>query len=196
MGRLLKIVIYAIVLILLFLWVSVLFKSCGNNNPVTDAVEDISDIATDAGSDLAEAGDDFFDDVSDEISDAGEVIEETVEEIDYSALDNEIAEDKPRSSSQTSSSSTNSSSSSSRSNVSTSTSGRYLLIAGNYLIQENAQKMRSKLDRMGYTAETVIFDESQYHSVIAGRYSDYNDAQTASGDLSASGIDNYVKRKK
>jgi hypothetical protein len=71
-----------------------------------------------------------------------------------------------------------------------------MLIAGNYLVQSNANEMRSKLSNLGFAnAEVAIFDNSQYHTVIASRYSDYGEALESSSNLKAKGIDCYVKKR-
>ena len=75
--------------------------------------------------------------------------------------------------------------------------GDYLVIAGNYIINSNAENMVLKLKKSGYNdAEIVIFDMSQYHSVVANRYEDYNSAYNLVKQLEAKGIDSYVHRKK
>ena len=71
-----------------------------------------------------------------------------------------------------------------------------MLIAGNYLVESNANEMRRKLSNLGFgNAEVAIFDNSQYHTVIASRYSDYGRALESSSDLKAKGIDCYVKKR-
>ena len=75
-------------------------------------------------------------------------------------------------------------------------SGQYMIIAGNYLVQSNANEMSKKLKNLGFgSAEVATFDNSQYHTVIASRYSDYGKAVEASSNLKAKGIDCYVKKR-
>lgn len=79
----------------------------------------------------------------------------------------------------------------------TSNDGNYLVVAGSYLIRDNAEKMVSKLKGFGYNgAEIVTFDESQYHSISAGRYSSYDEAGKVARALKNKGIDCYVHTKK
>jgi len=74
--------------------------------------------------------------------------------------------------------------------------GTYLVMAGSYLLKENAEKMRSKLKTMGYTqAEIMVFPASEYHSVVAVRYSSESKAQAAASELKRKGIDSFVKSK-
>lgn len=73
----------------------------------------------------------------------------------------------------------------------------YLVVAGNYLLEDNADEMLSNLKRQGYTgAEKVVFDLSQYYTVIAGRYTSRSSASQAGSELKRKGIDNYVVTKK
>jgi len=71
--------------------------------------------------------------------------------------------------------------------------GRYLVVAGNYLVETNAQEMVRKLKKMGFSgAEHLVFDQSQYYTVIASRSDSRNAAQSSSDNLKGKGIDNYV----
>jgi cell division septation protein DedD len=75
--------------------------------------------------------------------------------------------------------------------------GDFLVVAGSYLIRDNAEKMVGKLKGLGYNgAEIVSFDESQYHSISAGRYSTYDAAGKVAKTLKNKGIDCYVHTRK
>ena len=75
--------------------------------------------------------------------------------------------------------------------------GNFQVISGSYLVKGNAENMVVKLKRMGYNnAEIVIFDLSQYHTVIAARSGNYDSALSIANDLKNRGIDSYVRRKK
>jgi len=75
--------------------------------------------------------------------------------------------------------------------------GKYLLIAGNFLVKENAIAMVNKLLEMGYNeAEWAVFDYSQYYTVVAVRNDNYALAQSNSKELKSRGIDNYIHTKK
>ena len=71
-----------------------------------------------------------------------------------------------------------------------------MVVAGNFLVEANAGNMVRKLNNLGYTAESVVFDESQYYTVLASRSDDYNQALSVSSQLKSRGIDNYVKSQK
>ena len=74
--------------------------------------------------------------------------------------------------------------------------GKYLVMAGSYLLRDNATKMVKKLREMGYSnAEVVIFPESEFHSVIAVRYASETKAQAAVTELKRKGIESFVKVK-
>ncbi|MEL6124482.1 MAG: SPOR domain-containing protein [Bacteroidota bacterium] len=74
-----------------------------------------------------------------------------------------------------------------------SSGGRYVVVAGNYLLEGNADNMVSKLRKEGYgSAEKVVFDLSQYYTVIASRHASRNAAGAASANLKSMGVDNYV----
>jgi cell division septation protein DedD len=72
--------------------------------------------------------------------------------------------------------------------------GKYLVMAGSYLLKENALKMVKKLRNMGYAnAELIVFTASEYHSVIAVRFSSEIKAQNAAAELKRKGVDSFVK---
>ncbi|MDA9774325.1 SPOR domain-containing protein, partial [Saprospiraceae bacterium] len=75
-------------------------------------------------------------------------------------------------------------------------SGSYMVIAGSYLLEDNAKSMVKKLQGMGYAnAEIVYFDQSQYHSICAGKYDSNGSAAKTASNLKSSGIDSYVHRR-
>lgn len=77
--------------------------------------------------------------------------------------------------------------------VRSSATGRYLVVAGNYLVESNAQEMVKKLKNMGFnSAEHLVFDQSQYFTVVASRSDSRNGAQSSSDNLKGKGVDNYV----
>jgi hypothetical protein len=68
-----------------------------------------------------------------------------------------------------------------------------MVIAGSFLIKDNALDMKNRLSKLGYeNSELVVFDLSQYHSVVASRYSTYEAALKISNELKRSGVDCYV----
>jgi len=196
MGRFLKIAVYVAVLFLAYLWIATVAKSCNKKatadlNDNTEMVEDIADLETD------EFEDDLFEDeegedldetaTTDGMGGGNEILDDESNGIDYTEVDDIIENSSPT---KTTTTTRNTSS------ASTSYSGKYMLLAGSYLIEDNAQAMVKKLKKLGYEdAQMVIFEMSQYHSVCAGRYSSLSSAQQESGTLKRKGIDNYVHRK-
>ena len=69
----------------------------------------------------------------------------------------------------------------------------FMIVAGNYLVESNANEMVRKLKKKGYNdAEKVVFDLSQYYTVIAARYDNRSSADRTSQRLKNEGFDNYV----
>ena len=52
-----------------------------------------------------------------------------------------------------------------------------------------------ELTKDNFDAEVVNFDLSQYHTVLAGRFDSYADAQATVKKLKAKGIDAYSKKR-
>jgi len=189
MDRIIKIVIYVAVLFFLSIWVSSIVKSCNSSNDVSIS-ESVEEDALD------EFEEDFFEeniggDEATYDSDMGGGSDESLGndafDTNYDEIDNTL-------NSKSDSGNNNYSSPQSSSNYSN--EGRYMVLAGSYLIKDNAQNMVNKLDRLGYNnSEIVVFNMSQYHSVCASRSSSYNEAIQVSKDLKRRGIDNYVHTK-
>lgn len=76
-------------------------------------------------------------------------------------------------------------------------SGSFIVVAGNYLVEENANTMLQKLKKNGFSnAEKVVFDLSEFFTVVAGRYSSQEAAAKSINNLKSKGIDAYLHRKK
>ena len=68
-----------------------------------------------------------------------------------------------------------------------------MIVAGNFLLEDNANEMVRKLKNGGYnSAEKVVFDLSQYYTVVAARFDDRNSADQMAKRLKNEGFDNYV----
>lgn len=222
MGRIVKIIIYALIILALWFCFSYFFKSCGsnsNNESITGTEMEGDFIEVED----ANINDEFFEEepnngstlntddfmVEEDMSNNGKKTK--VDEIDYSSIDEEIdnttstkktTTSLPTSNNTTTSKTTptkpmtHTTSDSHMSNSSSST-GTYLVIAGSYLVVSNAQSMTKKLKKLGYTSSEVIkFDSSEFHTVSAGRYEDYDAALNASAKLRQQGIESYVHRRK
>ena len=188
MNRIIKIIIYAIVLFLLYLWITSVAKSC--NNPSTTTAEVQEEVGEDYVSSDEEIYDEYFEEEdaieSEKETAVNEEINVDVEESDYEedfSFESEEEEDEIVTTAPVRNSG--------------STGGRYLVVAGSYLIKDNAEKMVSRLKKLGYSnAEVVNFDLSQYHTISAGKYNSYDEAADATAAIKAKGIDCYVHTRK
>ena len=187
MNKVLKIAVSIIGLSLFYLWMSSVFQSCQNKKNNTDDIALVNDTLDDGEELLENIDEESFEDDEIDYSDEGSKIS-----------DNEFVEFDANSAktSNASTASSKSTSSGSTSNYSSNSRGQYLVISGNYLVDTNAEKMKSKLKNMGFSsAEIAVFNGSNYQTVIANRYSDYNEAVRAASTLKEKGVDSYVKKK-
>lgn len=182
MSKLIKIVVSVIVLSLFYLWMSTFFQSCGNSSKSSESQLDmVEEIPEEEIIDVSD--EDFFEDDAD-------FTEETATAETFEELEESLVSDTPVETSTTRTSNTTASYSSS------SSSGDYMIVSGNYLVESNALEMVKKLRNLGYSnAEIVIFDRSQYHTVIASRFSSYNSALQSASNLKQKGVDCYVKKR-
>ena len=185
-------------LFFLFLWVSTIVKSCGNEkNPTTSIAS-----STQENSEDTYDRDDFFEDVEDDIAsdDPSDMSTESEDQLDYTEIDKVVEDNLNEQESEPAKPVTNRPSSQSKPTTNTSprvsksnSNGKYMVIAGSFLIKDNAQDMQKRLSKLGYdNSELVVFDLSQYHSVVASRYSTYEAALKVSNELKRSGVDCYV----
>ena len=71
----------------------------------------------------------------------------------------------------------------------------YFVITGSFADEVNADRMVDKLKEMGYTnAEKVVFDFSQYYSVVSGKYDTESSARAKSLELKNRNINAYVHK--
>lgn len=171
--------IYSLLVMVVFFGTSAVIQSCGNNKNTEEATDVTGDYTQDSTNSYTQ--DEFFEE------EGGETSSNT----DYDNDDDNYSTGGTPSSTR------------SYSNPNTQTSSYnsstepYMIVAGNYLLEDNADQMIKELSRKGYTnAEKVVFDLSQYHTVIAGRYDTRTAASAASSELKRAGIDNYVIKKK
>jgi len=196
MGKIIKIAVYLAVLFLLYLWIASVAKSCSPQESTSSSTASVDQVENYETTTSDEFEDDFFEvqpEGQDEMGGAMDIVEES-DPIDYTEVDEIIdnketatefdtpIEEKVKPSTSSTSTSIN--------------NGNFMLLAGSYLIEDNAKIMVGKLKNMGYSnAEVVVFDMSQYYSVCAGRYNSLSSAQQQSSSLKRKGIDNYVHTK-
>ncbi|MFT4566374.1 MAG: cell division septation protein DedD [Saprospiraceae bacterium] len=172
--------IYSLFVMLVFFGMSAAIQSCGEKKAAEESTEDLAEKVEDLADSYSE--DEYFEDDDSGSGDA------SYAEGDASATSEPEEASTPRSYSNSAPTTSYSASSSTE---------PYLIVAGNYLLEDNAESMIKELKRKGYQeAEKVVFDLSQYHTVIAGRYSSRSAATSAAGELKRAGVDNYVIKKK
>lgn len=207
MGRLIRISIYALIILILYFWITTIIKSyqvddmTAPNNEITEEKPLTQDSMT------MTSNVDSVDLLTNE-----DIIEN---KLDYKALDEKVKklENKENDTKQKTNESitksesqkkmntqksltTNKESNTTSSAVIKGDGGPYLVMAGSYLLRENAVKQVNKLKALGYQqAQIVVFQASEYHSVIAARFSVETKARAASVELKRKGIDSFVKVK-
>ena len=201
MTKTVKIIIYIAILLFVYFAISTIYKSCSHT---TDDIIELQDDNT-----TSDEEDDFFKDFDEEATDEhseNEITENEVteligedEDIDYKSLDDRLTgdddstvdkekewvEEKP----------TAKPSSSNHYNSSNS-AGKYLIVAGSFLVEQNASNLVSKLKKMGYRdAEVVVFDDSRYYTVVANRFNTKSEANNMVSSLKNKRVDCYVHTK-
>ncbi len=187
MNKILKAIIYILILTFLYLWLSTVFDSCGEKtdtaveeteNTLDDVLgdEDLTDFTSTGDSD-----DEFESD--DEETSYEEVAAEQAEDISNDLTEplQETASTPPVSAPR----------------YNEDSSVPYLIVAGSFSQEGNANTLVDKLRRMGYNdAEKVRFDESSFYSVVAERHSDSDRAHKNARSLKGRGVDCYVHKRK
>ena len=199
-----KIVWFAIVLFVGFIWFSQVMKSCGNNN-TAQQMSDLGGNVDDAKEAIfkapdEDAGDDEYiirDDDDDSLADeyAEENVKENPRDNDFaSATDNksknaeDFREKSPRKN-------TISRKAITETTYSSRDNADFLVIAGSFSSEANADRMVEKLKDMGYDdAEKIVFDFSQYYSVVSGKFSNEASAREISIELKNKSINAYVHK--
>jgi len=214
--RYLKIALSGTALFFLYLWVSILLNSCNNNKPVYQEDGDNVELTSEEMGDIDYTSDDEFEgEGSDESYGNGESDSEMNTQVedgsgrstneyadeendDYVAGDYTASPEKTRLEPRKKPAERveNTRTFEATQPQKSSSYGEYMVIAGSYLLEDNARKMVRKLQGMGYNnAEIVYFDQSQYHSICAGKYESRATAKETSSMLKGQGIDSYVHRK-
>lgn len=207
--RYLKITLSGAVLFLLYLWVTILLNSCNNAKPTANETSEDIEMLEEEIEDLDYTDNEFeggsdedFDGKSEVVTEQDAMeIEDVVEDDEYVAGDYTAEPEKttltPRKKkAKPSKAKTFEASSTRQSSSAGSSGGTYMVIAGSYLLEDNARKMIKKLQGMGYSnAEIIYFDQSQYHSICAGRYDSNSSAKQTANSLQNSGIDSYVHKR-
>lgn len=193
MNNIVRIILYIVGITLLYLWISTAMEGCSKQKArdlaaqteqdaeVVNAEEYFEDDEFEGGQTIDLSEDDSFetDGTTTDYTALDEAIDKTFEEAAPQAA---APVSQPTQSVQKTYRNTG--------------SGKHMVIAGNFLQENNADKMVRKLKNMGYSAEKVVFNYSQYHSVLAIRSNDYSSVSNVSSELKRNGIDNYIKTQK
>ena len=221
MGRVLKILSLAVILFLVYMGITLMTKSCNNtkDSNTEKLVNDNQDKKTDSFDD-----EEFFADDDSVTVDKTIDYKELDQTIADTKSDIKEKKSEPQSAPVSSSKENNSKTVSSKTEVmskpatkpkeaeikkpaevkttpaqskeSLSGTGEFTVVAGNYLLEANADQMVKKLKSNGFNkAEKVIFDLSEFFTVIAGRHTSYESASKTVSGLKAKGIDCYIHRK-
>jgi cell division septation protein DedD len=202
MSRIVRIIVWAIILFAFYFFISTVVKSCGSSENKAQLTDEDTEMLDD---NFEDTGGDYFEDSEDDFEGTGEEDSREDSSEDSASQDKEqetfeepvasSAVEKPAS--EKAPSKINVEKPNPPSNTVSSSSGKYLVVTGSFLMKENADKMIRKLKKMGYSnAGMIIFEASQYHTVTSGRYASRSDANSVVQSLKAAGIDCYSHRIK
>lgn len=193
MGRLIRVVLYAVVVLILYFWVVSLLKSYKQGQELKNAeVKPTSDsLGMYAQDTLYEPQEDLFGDSN--ITEGEQVYEKIDQRLEQMS---EGSEKKATIKTQQPKTQTEQNTHQKVANNGTQ-GGKYMVIAGSFIKEENARDQLRKLKSIGYQgAEIKIFVASEYHSVIVSRHSQPQDAERVVEDLKKKGVESFVKEKR
>jgi cell division protein FtsN len=192
MGRLVRILLYAFVILVLYFWITAIVKSY-QKREVPVQIPETVEIDTSLQTDPIDTTTTDADPLTNE-----EIVDGT---LDYKELDNKVKEIEKKQEIIKEQQGTikkkeeiANKTTKQESKVVASNGGKYKVIAGSYLLKENAEKMVKKLKSLGYKdAKIVVFSASGYHSVVASSYASESTAKSAASSLKSKGVDCFVK---
>ncbi len=218
MGKILQILIYSVLIISFFIVCGYFFKSCSSTTPdsIVNTAQEVTENIAEAGGEVVAKVENATEDLVEEfegteidysnndetekksfktspntekeIEEEPKQIEPKVEETEVEEIEEVkyLAQDQPEKKPAIKKE---------LPEQSLGSGGNYLLITGNYSQEFNAVKMVKRLNALGFSkAEKVIFENSKYYTVIAGKYPTANAATAAQSKLG--NIDSYVQRKR
>ena len=188
MSSIFKYLPHLIIILLLGFFIFGILKGCQNMQSTNGAVDTtLNDQSGTSDTDLTDSDneeaslEDLFEDETDgtgadEAGGGGRDENERLTEDDK--MDKDDSDTDQAAATNSSSSSTTASSSGA------STGGKYLVIAGSFTSEANAEREVARLKKWGYRdAEIVEFDFSQYHSLCVGRYASLSEARSVKRKL-------------
>lgn len=193
MQRLLRIVLFITFMLLIILWFSTIFNTCNKEEDTTSNTENIA-AESDSSDVFQDLDDELFEDDQDLFTE-GERTTENVSSDPPSSTPDDIFETDNSESYTDYTGTPEKTVEKVTPKNSVQENANYLVVAGSFLIKENAVKMQRKLNGMGYTSEVRNFNYSQYHSVIAGRYNVKSQADRVAAELKSGGISCYVHKR-
>ena len=182
-----------------YIWFSTVMKSCGSSS-TTEAIADLTEsdeeaifkADEDSGDDgyILEDNEEVEDDFVKDDNDGDADIADDQEEFAYVADDQDeedFVEKSPEK--------TIRRAAISETTYSSSDNADFLVIAGSFANETNADRMVQKLIDMGYSnTEKVVFDFSQYYSVVTGKHDSESNARDMSLELKNQNINAYVHK--
>ena len=193
MQRVLRIVLIITFMLLLILWFSTIFNTCNKDKTDVESTESLMEDSDSLGV-FEDLGEEFFEDGEDVFNEETESTDNAVTNNGTEGEATDIFETEATDD-YTDYTGTTTTPSQSNNIASSSDDARYLVVAGSFLVKENAVNMQKKLQNMGYKSEVRNFNFSQYHSVIAGRYNDKTSADRTASEIKAKGISCYVHQR-
>jgi len=214
MGRLVRISIYALIILILYFWVTAILKSYQKGKPVDDTALILSDTLV-KDSLLQDTSMQSFSDEAELLSNEDivdgkinyDVLDEKVKKLEdkekntaqeKELVSREVSAPKPQEKPSIKPKSAIDRPKEEKLNRSTGVKingGPYMVMAGSYLLKENALKMVKKLQALGYpNPEVIVFKASEYYSVVAERHTSESSAKSAAGELKRKGVDSFVKK--
>ncbi|MEO1626684.1 MAG: SPOR domain-containing protein, partial [Bacteroidota bacterium] len=180
------------------------FKDCGNKNKtISNAADAIEEVTTDVGDAMGEAADslagmadDVFDD--DDVDQADADGREDADSRRGDTIDPENDADDGGRETVNGRNSGREDDVASRMDSRAGSSWNYLVIVGSYNQERWAKAEEARLRKEGFSnMEVVVFDLSQYYTLIAGRYGSLRDARQMENKLKAAGLNEvYVQKKR
>jgi len=194
MGRLVRILLYAFIILILYFWITAIVRSYQKREEV-QTIKEAEVVDTSASSteiDTTLIGGDAL--TNEQIIDGT---------LDYEALDDKVQEienkqevKKAKEAQSSNDVAKNAKDPKPVKNIVSDDGGSYMVMAGSYLLKDNAEKMVKKLKSMGYKdAKIVVFTSSGYHSVVALSYASESSAKSAAASLKSKGVDCFVRSR-
>lgn len=209
MGRIIRVVLYALVVLILYFWFTAILKSCSEKNntatPVSNSIDSLNIQDTlvnenDLEYDYKEENDEQLITNEDIVSGTKiyDKIDQAIEKLSNQKTptqNNEVEKNNPSPNPPPSTNIKPVSKSINTSNTHNE-DGQYYVIAGSYLKEENAKIQLKKLTNLGYSnAKIGVFNASEYHSVIVSKHINASDADRVVQALRKKNIECFMKTK-